>query len=281
MTDPKPTLRQLLREGHALLAASESARLDAEVLLASTCQLDRVALYRDGDAPLTSGAVARFRRRLRARRLGVPLAYLTGTKEFWSLELQVSAATLVPRPETELLVQLALDVLPSESDARILDLGTGSGAIVIALARERPRVRIDAVERSPGALRIAERNVVRLAPGRVRLLQGDWFTAVPPGNYDLIVSNPPYVCSSDPALRQGPTGFEPRAALDGGMDGMAAIRHIIERTPARLRVGGRLLLEHGATQAGLVRECMTGHGFTDVVTAVDLQGHDRVTMGCL
>lgn len=279
MNATAPTLRHLLRQGQALLAAGDSARLDAELLLARSCRVDRVALYRDGDAPAEPAMAARFQRLVQARRQGVPIAYLTGQKEFWSLDLWVSAAVLVPRPETELLVGQALELLPVDRAVTVLDLGTGSGAVAIALARERPHARVDAVERSPGALRVAARNVARHAPGRVRLLRGDWFAAALHDRYDLIVSNPPYLRSTDPAISRGPTRFEPRLALDGGADGLDAIRHIVAHAPARLHEGGTLLLEHGADQSAAVRGCLLGQGFTDLGTVADLQGHDRVTFG--
>lgn len=274
---PDTTIGHLLREGSRQLAELGSARLDTELLLASTCRIDRVALYRDHDAPITPAAATKFRRLIRARRHGVPIAYLTGHKEFWSFDLHVSAAVLVPRPDTELLVRMALDRLPADRDARILDLGTGSGAVAIALAIERPRTRIDAVDRSASALRIAEKNLERLAIDRVRLYRSDWFNGVPAISYDLIVSNPPYVETSDPALRDGPTGFEPRIALDGGADGLDSIRRIVEQAPKHLVTGGWLLLEHGASQASRVRDCVARHGFRHPVTESDLQGLERVT----
>ncbi|QIB66568.1 peptide chain release factor N(5)-glutamine methyltransferase [Kineobactrum salinum] len=267
-------VRQLLAAGADL--PGESPRRDAEVLLGHVLGKSRAWLYTWPEQTVAAPLAAAFGELLTRRRSGVPVAYLTGRREFWSLSLQVSEATLIPRPETETLVEWALQ-LPLPAEAAVLDLGTGSGALAIALACERKAWRITAVDVSEAALAVAAFNVSRLCPGRVSLHHSDWFAAVAQRNFDLIVSNPPYVESDSEYLRRGDVAFEPRSALVAGSTGLDDIRQLVDRAPHFLRDGGWLLLEHGHRQAGAVRELMQEAGFPSPQTRCDLAGHERVT----
>jgi release factor glutamine methyltransferase len=231
------------------------------------------------DEPLPESATVTFRQLLARRRAGEPVAYLTGYREFWSLPLQVNAAVLVPRPDTETLVEQALAAIPATADFAILDLGTGSGAIALALASERPRARVTATDRSPEALDVARANAVALGLERVRFVQGDWFAAVPGERFEVIVCNPPYVAAADPHLRH--LGAEPLAALSPGPSGLEAYAVIVPAAAAHLAPHGRLLLEHGADQAHDVKNLLECNGFHDVTSHPDLSGTLRVTQGSL
>jgi release factor glutamine methyltransferase len=202
-----------------------------------------------------------------------------GRREFWSLDLEVTPATLVPRPETELLVELALERLPANGSERVLDLGTGSGAIALAIASERPRAQVTAVEASAPALAVAQRNAAQLGLERVRLLRSDWFSAVRDECFDLVLSNPPYLALDDPHLREGSLPFEPGTALASGRDGLDALRAICAATPAHLRAGGWLLFEHGLAQGEAARALLRANGFENVHTWRDLEGRERVSGG--
>jgi release factor glutamine methyltransferase len=217
-----------------------------------------------------------------AQRLqGRPIAHITGRREFWSREFQVTPEVLIPRPETELLVELALARIQPEQTARIADLGTGSGAVAITLALERPKASVTALDLSPAALRIAEANAARLGAGNVRFVESDWFAALPAAeSFDLIVSNPPYIAESDPHLGLGDVRFEPPMALASGPDGLDAIRHIVGQALARLNPGGWLLFEHGYDQSAAAQGLLKAAGFQAVGSFADLQGHLRVSGGC-
>lgn len=206
------------------------------------------------------------------------MAYLTGKRAFWTLELKVSPDVLIPRPETELLVELALEKIPQDRPWRIADLGTGSGAIALAIASERPACEILASDLSKAALQIARENAQALALGSVSFYQGSWLEPLP-GNFQLIVSNPPYVDRDDPHLTRGDCRFEPILALSPGSDGLEAIRHICAHATSRLDPGGWLLLEHGSEQANAVREQFRLAGFDSISTRADLAGLDRISMG--
>ncbi|HET7921356.1 MAG TPA: peptide chain release factor N(5)-glutamine methyltransferase, partial [Gammaproteobacteria bacterium] len=222
-----------------------------------------------------------FEQLVAARCVGQPLAYLTGMREFWSLPLKLTRDTLVPRPETELLVQAALTCVPADAAWRLADLGTGSGAIALALASERLLCRVTATDASTRALDVARENAARLGLGNVEFRRGDWYAALPATRYHLIASNPPYVRAADPHLQQGDLRFEPWRALAGGADGMQALRQIIAGAPAWLVAGGWLLLEHGFDQAEAVRELLAAQGFSEISSRQDLSGHVRVTLGQL
>ena len=252
---------------------------DAELLLAHVLGASRGWLFAHGDEPLGTDARARFDALLARRQAGEPVAYLTGRQGFWSLDLAVTPATLVPRPETELLVELALERLHPDLPLRLADLGTGSGAIALAIAHERPRARVVATDASDAALAVAAGNAARNGIANVEFRGGDWYGPLRGERFDLLASNPPYIALGDPHLGEGDLRFEPPSALSSGMDGLDAIRTIVAGAPAHLHAGGWLLLEHGWTQGEAVRALMQAAGFTDVLTAQDLEGRDRVTLG--
>ncbi len=261
----------------ALAAASSTPRLDTELLLAMAADRARSAILGFSEDLVPAGASERFRELIQERRGGVPLAYLTGHKEFYSLDLNVSRDTLVPRPETELLVGLALDQLEPMNDAKVLDLGTGCGAIALALKRERPDIQVTAVDSSTAAVRVAQQNATRLALD-VRWARSRWFDALEGERYDLIVANPPYVASSD-LRRSRELCHEPNAALDGGEDGLDAIRLILARAREYLRPGRYLILEHGYDQGSAVTALARENDYRHVQIHRDLSGHDRVLVG--
>ncbi|NKF23629.1 peptide chain release factor N(5)-glutamine methyltransferase [Solimonas marina] len=271
------TLRAALRDAQtAIAASSDSARLDAEWLLAHVLGCSRTQLMMRGDDALAAADVQRYAALVARRRDGEPVAYLLGNQGFWSLELQVTPDVLVPRPETELLVEWALECLPADVAAQVVDLGTGSGAIALALARERPTATVTATDVSAAALAIASGNAERLGLA-VEFREGAWWQACADQCFDLVVSNPPYIAAGDehlPALRH-----EPLLALSDGADGLQALRDIIAGAPARLRAGGRLLLEHGYDQGAAVRALLSAAGFTEVSTRRDLEGRERASGG--
>ncbi len=251
-------------------------RREAEVLLCFVLGQSRTYLFTWPDRPLTPEQQALFEGLVEQRAQGVPVAYLTGEREFWSLPLKVSPATLIPRADTECLVELALArISPS---ARVLDLGTGTGAIALALASEQTCAEVWAVDASPDALAIARQNAECLGLS-VQLLHSDWFSALDAQRFDLIVSNPPYIAARDQHLEQGDLRFEPRSALVSGEDGLDDIRRILQDAPAHLRAQGWLLLEHGYDQGEAVRALFKAGGFVAVETQADYAGLDRVTLG--
>jgi release factor glutamine methyltransferase len=276
VTDPgEDSLRALLERGWGALAASSvSARLDAEVLLAYALRRPRSYLLSHDASRIDAATGAQYRALLARRAEGEPLAYLTGQREFWSLPLTVTPDVLIPRPETELAVERCL-ALRDASPAAVADLGTGSGAIALALAVERPRWRIAATDAVGTALQIARANAQRLGARNVDFFEGDWFQALPERQFELIVSNPPYVAAHDPAL--GALRYEPAVALSPGVTGLEALATIIMQAPAHLLTGGWLVLEHGAGQAADVAGLLVGAGFTRVRCHTDLAGRDRVS----
>ncbi|SEI67396.1 [protein release factor]-glutamine N5-methyltransferase [Azotobacter beijerinckii] len=223
---------------------------------------------------------ARFAADLARRRAGEPVAYILGRQGFWSLDLEVAPATLIPRPDTELLVETALALLPA-TPAAVLDLGTGTGAIALALAAERPAWRLTGVDRVGEAVALAERNRRRLGLGNADFLQSDWFSALDGRRFDLIASNPPYIATDDPHLVLGDVRFEPASALVAGADGLDDIRRIVAAAPDHLAANGWLLLEHGFEQAGAVRALLAAGGFVEVHSRRDLGGHERISLGRL
>lgn len=253
--------------------------LDAELLLAHVLGIDRTRVKSHPERALDAAQHASYRAALERRAAGEPVAYILGHREFWTLRLAVNPAVLVPRPETELLIERALAVRVAEA-ASVLDLGTGSGAVALALAHERPTWRVTGTDASREALAVARANAAALGLTRVELLEGDWFTPLAGRTFDVIVSNPPYVSADDPALTGGALRFEPRAALAGGADGLASIRRIVQDAPGHLVEGGWLLLEHGATHAADVTALLVARGFGHVRSHTDLAGHARVTEAC-
>ena len=252
---------------------------DAEILLLHVIGKPRSWLIAHADDVLERDVHTAYASLVERRAAGEPVAYITGRRGFWSLELEVSPATLIPRPETELLVELALKRLPHEVNSSIADLGTGSGAIALAIAHERPKARVIATDTSTDALTIAQRNAQRLGLRNVVFMQGDWLTPLVGEYFSLIVSNPPYIESDDPHLSQGDLRFEPPGALASGGDGLDAIRRIVGDAREHLEAGGWLLLEHGWNQGDVVRALLRSAGYTDVFTAKDLEQRDRVSGG--
>jgi release factor glutamine methyltransferase len=263
----------------ALQQASDSARLDAEILLCELLRCNRAGLVIRADEVLTTELALRYAALIERRQQGEPVAYLTGCREFWSLELQVSPAVLIPRPDTELLVEWALERLRGVSAPLLADLGTGSGAIALALASERPDAQVIAVDLSADALAQAAHNARLLGLERVDFRLGDWLLPLAGERFDLIVSNPPYVAEQDPHLRD--LRFEPRRALTAGADGLRDLRRIAADAPAYLKPGGALLLEHGAEQGAAVRALLHEQGYGAVETRRDLNGLERATLGVL
>ena len=264
----------------AELPESPTARLDAELLLAAALGKSRSYLHTWPERIVPSEAAHAFADFMRRRQAGEPVAYILGQQGFWKLDLEVAAHTLIPRPETELLVEAALQLLPPRS-ARVLDLGTGTGAIALALASECGAWQVTAVDRVADAVALAERNRVRLNLGNARVLESHWFSALQGERFDLIVSNPPYIASADPHLSAGDVRFEPASALVAGEDGLDDLRLIISQAPGHLQPGGWLLLEHGYDQAPVVRELLAQHDFEQIESRVDLGGHERITLGRL
>lgn len=267
-----------LREAAARIGEhSPTARLDAEVLLAHVLDKSRTYLRAWPEALLDTDQLRIYADLIHRRQGGMPVAYLTGSREFWSREFIVSPDVLIPRPETELLIECALAWLADRPAATVLDLATGSGVIAVTLAAECPNARVYASDLSPAALAVARRNAAR-HQSRVGFFEGDWFAGLPSHlRFDLIVSNPPYVADSDPHLRDGDVRFEPRLALVAGSDGLDAYRIIAAQAPAALNPDGVLMLEHGYDQAEGIREVLRQCRYRAIVHYTDLQGHLRVT----
>lgn len=260
---------------------SSDARHEAELLLLHVLDRPRSWLFAHATDPLAANDQAAFEALLARRVAGEPVAYLTGRRGFWTLDLEVDPATLIPRPETELLVELALERLPPDQSLQLADLGTGSGAIALALASERPQAQVLATDASPGALAVAARNAARHDLRNVRFAEGghDWYAPLQGARFDLIASNPPYIASDDPHLEQGDLRFEPATALASGPDGLDDIRRIVDGGQAHLRPEGWLLIEHGWDQGAAIRALFDAAGFVEVQTAQDLEQRDRTTLG--
>jgi release factor glutamine methyltransferase len=263
-----------------LSPGSQTPRLDAEILLCACLGRERAWLKTWPERIVAEDERQCFMSLLAQRADGVPVAYLTGAKEFWSRPFVVNRAVLIPRPDTETLIEQALLLLPKATACSILDLGTGSGIIAITLAAERPNARIVAVDQSAEALEVARINCLRHQTGHVELRQGHWFSSIPPGeSFDLIVSNPPYLAEDDPHLMNDGVRHEPRAALVAGKTGLDDIAIITREARSRLRPGGHLLLEHGHDQAVAVAGLFSQQGYPVIRHYPDLCGHLRVTSG--
>jgi release factor glutamine methyltransferase len=267
-----------LRAAASELSSSESPRRDAEILLEHVTGKARTYLLAFGETLLKPEQEAQLAELLARRKTGEPVAHLTGEREFWSLPLSVSAATLIPRPDTECLVEQALARL-TDGPCRILDLGTGTGAIALALASERPDCQVTAVDVMPDAVALAQRNLARLGFSNVQINQSSWFSALAQHAFEMIVSNPPYIDEHDPHLSQGDVRFEPLTALVAANDGLADIEHIITTAREHLVPGGWLLLEHGWTQGAAVRALYSAAGYASVETCRDYGGNERLTLG--
>ena len=270
------TIESLL--SNAELPDSPTPRLDAELLLAQALGKSRGYLHTWPEREPEASQLERFQAALARRRAGEPVAYILGRQGFWSLDLDVASHTLIPRPDTELLVETALALLPA-TPLQVLDLGTGTGAIALALACERPAWQVTGVDRVPEAVALAQGNGTRLQLANARFAESCWFSALAGQRFQLIVSNPPYIAAADPHLSQGDVRFEPSSALVAGIDGLDDIRLIIEQAPEHLLAGGWLLLEHGFDQAEAVRELLAQRGFAAVDSRRDLGGHQRISLG--
>jgi release factor glutamine methyltransferase len=270
-----PTPESLLRA-----ASARIDRADAEALLIHALQRDRAWLFAHARDPLPTAAAERFDGLLARRAQGEPVAYLTGRRGFWTLDLAVGPATLIPRADTERLVELALERLDTAPGRRAADLGTGSGAIALALASERPQAQVLATDLSDAALAVAQANARTHGLHNVRFAHGPWLAPLAGQRFDLIASNPPYIAAGDPHLAQGDLRYEPASALASGADGLDDIRLIVAGASAHLLPGGWLLLEHGWEQGEGVRALLADAGFASVVTYQDLEARDRVSLGC-
>jgi release factor glutamine methyltransferase len=274
------TVAETLQGGARLLHRySDSPRLDAELLLGKILGLSRPGLIARGNETVAAECAQAYASLIEQRLHGAPVAYLTGTREFWSLALRVTPAVLVPRPETEVLVELALQRLPREVPTTVLDLGTGSGAIALAIASERPRSRITAVDISPSALDVAMQNSRDLGISHIDWRLGSWFAPVGGERFDMIVANPPYIAAADPALAS--LAAEPKVALCDGPTGLEALSVIAAGAALHLNERGWLILEHGSDQALAVAQLLTRNGFAGVGSHRDLSGKLRVTLGTL
>lgn len=253
--------------------------VEAERLLMHALQRDHAWLFAHAGDPLPDEALQQYETLLARRMQGEPVAYLLGRRGFWTLQLETTPAVLIPRPETELLVEQALTRIPIDRSVRVADLGTGSGAIALAIATERPRAQVVATDSSDQALAVARANADTHEISNVEFRCGDWLSPLARERFDLIASNPPYIAADDPHLRQGDLRFEPLRALASGSDGLDAIRAIARDAPSHLLPGGWLLLEHGWEQGEAVRALLRAAGFIEIVTECDLEGRDRVTLG--
>jgi release factor glutamine methyltransferase len=262
-----------------LVLEASDAKFEAQLLLQNTLNVNRAWLLAHELDMLPSKAIADFEALLTRRLLGEPVAYILGYREFYGLNLTVTPDTLIPRPDTETLVEAALEKTPADTSCSILDLGTGTGAVALAIAKHRPQTQVMAIDASKAALRIAEHNAKQLGLAHVRFTLSHWFSAVESDRFNLIVSNPPYIEQHDPHLSQGDLRFEPISALASGTDGLDDIREIIAHSLIHLLPQGWLMLEHGYNQAELVADLMAENGLIEIKTIQDLGGNDRVTIG--
>ncbi len=259
------------------LSESDDARLDSQVLLAYALNVSRTWLFTWPDKVLDGATLTAFNAVIEERKSGTPIAYITGYRDFWSLRLKVTPDTLIPRADTELLVETALTLKNVEKPCDVIDLGTGTGAIALSLANECPSWRITATDINPKTLAVAKENAQTLELG-VSFKESAWFDAIN-DRYDLVISNPPYIESDDPHLQQGDLRFEPAGALASGQDGLDDIRRLVQQAPKHLKKDGYLLLEHGYQQAEAVRSLMAKAGYIEIETHQDIEDRDRVTLG--
>lgn len=274
------TIKQALDHAHfQLVDYCDTPRLDAEVLLSYALSRSRSYLHAFPEVEMTGDQKDRFDQYVALRCEKVPIAYITGTKEFWSLNLKVTKDTLVPRPDTELLVETVLSIVPQESDIKIVDLGTGSGAIALALATQRPHWEVFAVDISDNALDVARHNAQTLGIDNISFYLGSWFTALPVQKYDVVVSNPPYVSQKEWEEHAEELKFEPQSALISGETGMDDINEILSTANTYVKAGGYLLIEHGYSQGQKVRAAFVEAGCKNIRTICDLAGLERITIG--
>jgi release factor glutamine methyltransferase len=273
-TGLRPTVADALNTAAAAIGAS-----DARALLSRVLACNAAFLVAHPAHQLSDEAARHYAGLVVRRCAGEPVAYITGEREFYSLPFAVTPAVLIPRPETELLVDVALECIAPDSDCRVLDLGTGSGAVALSIAHHRPRAQVAALDASEAALVVARANARRLAATNVEFIAGDWYRNLAGRQFDAIIANPPYVAERDPHLTQGDLRFEPRAALAAGEDGLSCIRRIVAGAAAHLLPGGWLGFEHGYDQAAACRALLDAAGFRDIVSRRDLAGIERVTAG--
>ncbi|MDF1828258.1 MAG: peptide chain release factor N(5)-glutamine methyltransferase [Legionellaceae bacterium] len=276
MTDIKHALRQAVEN---LAKTSPTPQLDAEILLCHVLKKNRAYLYAYSEHVLDNALHQLFESFIKKRTEGMPVAYLTHEREFWSLPLYVTSDTLIPRPETELLIEQTLSLLGQRSHCSVLELGTGTGAISIALASEKPQWTILAADISKPALCVAQKNIERHQLHNITLMASNWFQSIPNQPFDLIISNPPYLAKHDPHQHQGDLRYEPKQALVSGDDGLDDIKHIIKTSRHYLMPGGLLLLEHGYNQAQAIKACLLGEKYHQVQCWQDAAGLDRVSAG--
>ncbi len=269
-------INDALQKGIRICCGSETAKLDAQLLLCHVLNVDRTFLYTWPEQILNESQQTRYQELLQQRAEGKPIAHLLGYRDFWTFRLQVNNSTLIPRPETELLVETCL-ALSLPSPVVVLELGTGTGAIALALSTEQPNWQLDAVDLQPQAVQLAVHNRDTLGLNQVNIFQSDWFSAVGECRYNLIVSNPPYIDATDPHLAQGDVRFEPRSALVADQQGLAAIKLIIQQAKQYLKPSGWLVFEHGFTQAEQVRNIFLANGYSSITTRQDYAKLDRVT----
>ena len=276
------SIQRALSYGQSSLEkTSPSARIDAEVILAHILQKTRTYLYTHPETLINATVWQQYQDAINQRSIGHPVAHLTGSKEFWKQALRVTADTLIPRPETELLVELTLSLLGTTQEARILELGTGSGAIALAIASERPTWSIQAFDISEAALHVARSNAHLLNLNQIQWGQSNWFQSIPLQSFHAIISNPPYIAEEDPSTQQGDLRFEPRNALISGKEGLDALTEIIKTGIHYLHPQGFLLVEHGYQQCDAVTTRFQRYGYSNLLSAKDIEGHDRVTGGFL
>lgn len=278
------TIQQLLVQSQRAVTktlglSTTEARIEVQMLLQRVLKVPRVYLLAHSEQILDETQQANYDLLLQRRLQGEPIAHLLGEREFFGLNFKVTPATLIPRPETELLVDLALHRMPQGRPCRLLDLGTGSGAIALTIAHARPNVDVVAVDASDAALQVARENAQRFGLVNAHFLHSDWFSALDDDRFDLIVSNPPYIAADDTHLAQGDVRFEPMSALASGVDGLDDIRHIVTVAPNFLAANGWLLLEHGYDQAGAVRTLLRENGFDEIFSAKDIAGIERASGG--
>ena len=255
------------------------ARLETQVLLSHALSVSKVFLIAHSDDHLLPEQEYRYTSLIERRLKGEPIAYILGEREFYSLPFKVTPAVLIPRPETELLVELALTYIAQDKPCQVLDLGTGSGAVAITIAKHRPFSSLTAVDHSADALAVARENAAKLGVNAIDFIQSDWYSALSVKKFDIIVANPPYISKNDPHLTQGDLRFEPRMALTDGQDGLACIRAIIAGASEHLMSNGMLFFEHGYDQASACQELLKQHGFEQITSHSDLGGISRITCG--
>ncbi len=274
------TIAEALRDARESLVNSDSAQLDAELLLCESLCCERSYLFTWPEKTLRPEQLAKFQGLMSRRLTGVPVAHILGCRDFWDLQLAVDDSTLIPRPDTETLVEEALALFP-DGVQRVLDLGTGTGAIALALASEWPKSNVLGVDKNPDAVLLATKNKQANRINNASFQQSSWFECLPDGEtFQLIVSNPPYIDQGDPHLSQGDVRFEPLSALVADEHGIADLRFIVEQSPRYLHEGGYVILEHGFQQAAQVRELFSARGFCSVGSRRDMAGHERITFAC-